>query len=121
MIAPGGPRPRPWVTRMANLTISEAAQAWGVHRDTVRHWIRDGKIEGAKGNDGRRRADTLHAALHPSRHPLASAIERARIDGLTLLPTWRARRRSTTVGVPVGSRPRWPRRGGRGWRRCSRG
>src|SRR5690348_12097205 len=37
---------------MAGLTITDAAQAWGVHRDTVRHWLRDGKIEGAKGNDG---------------------------------------------------------------------
>src|SRR3954465_14636208 len=37
---------------MAGLTISDAARVWDVHRDTVRHWIRDGKIEGAKGNDG---------------------------------------------------------------------
>jgi excisionase family DNA binding protein len=37
---------------MAGLTITDAAQAWGVHRDTVRHWLRDGKIEGTKGNDG---------------------------------------------------------------------
>src|SRR3954470_8919140 len=37
---------------MAGLTISDAARVWDVHRDTVRHWLRDGKIEGSKGNDG---------------------------------------------------------------------
>lgn len=52
MIVPGGPGPRPRATRMTMLTISEAARAWGVHRDTVRHWLRDGKIEGTRGNDG---------------------------------------------------------------------
>lgn len=34
------------------LTITEAAKAWNTHHDTVRQWIRSGRIEAQKGNSG---------------------------------------------------------------------
>lgn len=34
------------------LTISEAARLWGVHRDSVRRWVRDKAVEAHRGNDG---------------------------------------------------------------------
>ena len=37
---------------MAALTISEAARTWGVHRDTVKAWIKAGKVEAVKDNIG---------------------------------------------------------------------
>jgi hypothetical protein len=37
---------------MAGLTISQASRTWSVHRDTVKRWLKQGQIEGTKGNDG---------------------------------------------------------------------
>src|SRR5947209_7318052 len=37
---------------MAALTISEAARTWDVHRDTVKAWIKAGKVEAVKDNGG---------------------------------------------------------------------
>lgn|SRR3954451_23890520 len=37
---------------MTALTISLAAKAWGVHRDTVKSWIKAGKVDAAKDNGG---------------------------------------------------------------------
>jgi excisionase family DNA binding protein len=34
------------------MTISEAARAWGVHRDTVKSWIKVGKVDATKDNGG---------------------------------------------------------------------
>src|SRR5689334_24519337 len=36
----------------AGLTISEAAEAWGVARDTVRRWVRTKAIEATRDNAG---------------------------------------------------------------------
>ena|SRR5689334_1665253 len=37
---------------MPGLTISEAARAWGVHRDSVKRWIRTHAVEAMKDNQG---------------------------------------------------------------------
>src|SRR4051794_39346129 len=37
---------------MTALTISLAAKAWGVHRDTVKSWIKAGKVDATKDNGG---------------------------------------------------------------------
>src|SRR3954454_3364263 len=36
----------------SGLTISEAARAWGVHRDSVKRWIRTRAVEAVKDNQG---------------------------------------------------------------------
>ena len=36
----------------AGLTISEAAEAWGVARDTVRRWVRTKAVEATRDNAG---------------------------------------------------------------------
>jgi excisionase family DNA binding protein len=37
---------------VAGMTISEASRAWGVHRDTVKAWIKAGKVDATKDNGG---------------------------------------------------------------------
>jgi excisionase family DNA binding protein len=37
---------------MPGLTISEAAKAWNVHRDSVKRWIKSGTVEATKDNQG---------------------------------------------------------------------
>lgn len=36
----------------SGLTISEAARAWGVHRDSVKRWIKTRAVEAVKDNQG---------------------------------------------------------------------